>query len=160
LSQNRIGDQEINDANAQINSSSTTIHLKTYINNVSLHPSQMPRFKFHRFPIPITFRSCDFIRTMSSQAQFTKSLPTREPSADESKIIQDILSLYQCKPSENAYSHYAETAQFRDSVSIAKGKSQIQAQFNGMPKLFSSSETQGAITQERASHDRNESTVE
>jgi ketosteroid isomerase-like protein len=80
---------------------------------------------------------------MSSQAQFTKNLSSRQPSAEENKIIQDIIALYQCRPSEQAYSHYAETAQFRDPVSIAKGKAQIQAQFNGMPKLFSSSETQG-----------------
>lgn len=97
---------------------------------------------------------------MSSQAQFTKNLPTREPSADESKIIQDILSLYQCNPSEKAYSHYTETAQFRDPVSIAKGKSQIQAQFNGMPKIFSSSETQGSSIHERGTNNRNESVIE
>jgi hypothetical protein len=60
-----------------------------------------------------------------------------------SAIFPVLTQLYQCRPSEQAYSHYAETAQFRDPISIAKGKEQIQAQFNGMPKLFEKSETQG-----------------
>src|SRR5271169_4571787 len=34
-----------------------------------------------------------FLRTMSSQAQFTKNLPSRTPSSEESKIIQDILAV-------------------------------------------------------------------
>ena len=46
-------------------------------------------------------------------------------------------------PFSFSYDHYADTAQFRDPVSIAKGKLQIQSQFNGMPKLFSNSETKG-----------------
>jgi len=30
---------------------------------------------------------------MSSQAQFTKNLPSRKPTAEENKIIQDILAV-------------------------------------------------------------------
>lgn len=70
------------------------------------------------------------------------SLSTRQPSAEEKKIIDDVLDLYQLKPSEQAYSHYAETAVFHDPVSIAKGLESIKSQFNGMPKVFSESKTQ------------------
>lgn len=71
----------------------------------------------------------------------TKSLPTRQPTSAEKEIIDEVLSLYQCKPSEKAYSHYSETAVFSDPVSIAKGKKSIMSQFNGMPKLFAQSDT-------------------
>lgn len=63
------------------------------------------------------------------------SLPTRQPSSEERVIIDEILSLYQCRPSEKSYSHYADTAVFHDPVSIAKGKESIMSQFNGMPKI-------------------------
>lgn len=53
----------------------------------------------------------------------TKSLPTRQPTSSEKEIIDEVLSLYQCKPTEKSYSHYSETAVFSDPVSIAKGKS-------------------------------------
>jgi hypothetical protein len=33
------------------------------------------------------------LKTMSSQAQFTKNLPSRKPTAEENKIIQDILAV-------------------------------------------------------------------
>ncbi|CCG83609.1 protein of unknown function [Taphrina deformans PYCC 5710] len=72
----------------------------------------------------------------------TNTLPTRSPSSQEKEIIDEVLSLYQCKPSEKSYSHYAETAVFHDPVSIAKGKSSIMSQFNGMPKIFERSDTQ------------------
>ena len=66
----------------------------------------------------------------------------RQPNAQEKKIIDDILCLYQLKPSHQAYSHYAETAVFHDPVSIAKGLDSIKSQFNGMPKLFAESTTE------------------
>ena len=47
---------------------------------------------------------------------YTKNLPSREPSAEEIEIIQEILSLYQAKPTDKSYSHYAETAVFHDPV--------------------------------------------
>ncbi|ORY81015.1 hypothetical protein BCR37DRAFT_388031 [Protomyces lactucae-debilis] len=77
---------------------------------------------------------------MSTMPNF-KSLPTREASGSEKTIIEEVLSLYQCKPTEKAYSHYAENAVFSDPVSIAQGKAVIQSQFNGMPKIFKQSDT-------------------
>jgi len=66
----------------------------------------------------------------------------RQPNAQEKKIIDDILCLYQLKPSHQAYSHYAENAVFHDPVSIAKGLDSIKSQFNGMPKVFAESITE------------------
>jgi len=68
--------------------------------------------------------------------------PTRAPSSQEQKMIDDILLNYQLKPSHQTYSHYAEDAVFHDPVSIAKGKESIMAQFNGMPRLFAESVTE------------------
>ena len=67
---------------------------------------------------------------------------SRTPTASERQLIDDILLLYQLKPSEQAYSHYAPTAVFHDPVSIAKGLDSVKSQFNGMPKLFAQSTTQ------------------
>ena len=67
---------------------------------------------------------------------------TRQPNAQEQQIIDDILCLYQLKPSHQAYSHYAENAVFHDPVSIARGLDSIKSQFNGMPKLFAESITE------------------
>ncbi|KAJ8610082.1 hypothetical protein MRB53_038809 [Persea americana] len=66
---------------------------------------------------------------------------TRAASGKEQEIIDEVLDLYQLKPSDKAYSHYAETAVFHDPVSIARGLESIKSQFNGMPKLFASSTT-------------------
>jgi len=63
------------------------------------------------------------------------TLATRQPSAKEDKMIQDILCNYQLKPTEQTYSHYTEDAVFHDPVSIARGKESIQSQFNGMPRV-------------------------
>lgn len=71
----------------------------------------------------------------------TNTHKTREPTADEKSVIDRVLDLYQCKPSEKAYSIYAEDAVFHDPVSIAKGKQSIMSQFNGMPKIFKESKT-------------------
>lgn len=70
-------------------------------------------------------------------------LETRPATAKEQKLIDDILDLYQLKPSHQAYSHYAETAVFHDPVSIAKGLDSVKSQFNGMPRLFAESNTKG-----------------
>ena len=67
---------------------------------------------------------------------------TREPTATEKRLIDDILLLYQLHPSEQAYSHYTPNAVFHDPVSIAEGLDSIKSQFNGMPKLFAESTTQ------------------
>jgi ketosteroid isomerase-like protein len=74
------------------------------------------------------------------------SLATRQPKPEEKEIIDEVLDLYQLKPSEKAYSHYSETAVFHDPVSIAKGKKSIQSQFNGMPKIFSESITKRMLS--------------
>lgn len=70
---------------------------------------------------------------------------TREPSSKEQKLIDDILLNYQLKPTQETYSHYAEDAVFHDPVSIARGKESIQAQFNGMPRLFAESVTERTL---------------
>lgn len=67
---------------------------------------------------------------------------SRSPNANEKQLIDDILLLYQLKPCEQAYSHYAPNAVFHDPVSIAKGLDSIKSQFNGMPKLFAESTTE------------------
>ncbi|KAK0882055.1 hypothetical protein LTR87_004224 [Friedmanniomyces endolithicus] len=57
------------------------------------------------------------------------TMQTRQPSSKEQTVIDQVVSLYQCRPSEEAYSHYREDAVFHDP-------------FNGMPKLFERSDTQ------------------
>lgn len=63
------------------------------------------------------------------------SLATRQPKPEEKEIIDEVLDLYQLKPSEKAYSHYSETAVFHDPVSIAKGKKSIQSQLQVVPSF-------------------------
>ncbi|KAK3066004.1 hypothetical protein LTR53_017805 [Teratosphaeriaceae sp. CCFEE 6253] len=70
------------------------------------------------------------------------TLQTRQPSSTEKTIIDQVTSLYQCRPSDEAYSHYRKDAVFHDPVSIAKGLDSIKSQFNGMPKIFERSDTQ------------------
>ncbi|MCJ1399942.1 hypothetical protein MMC11_003145 [Xylographa trunciseda] len=74
--------------------------------------------------------------------QDTKTLASRQASPQEQEIIDEVLSLYQAKPTDKSYAHYSPTAVFHDPVSIAKGLPSIQSQFNGMPKAFSSSTTE------------------
>ncbi|MCJ1275987.1 hypothetical protein MMC21_003792 [Puttea exsequens] len=69
-------------------------------------------------------------------------LATRTPTPREKQLIKSILLLYQLRPSEQAYAYYAPTAIFHDPVSIAEGLDSIKSQFNGMPKIFASSETE------------------
>lgn len=69
---------------------------------------------------------------MSGTTQTSKGPQASRPAKpEEQRIIDDVLKLYQCKPSEQAYSHYAETAVFHDPVSIARGLESIKSQFNG-----------------------------
>lgn len=70
------------------------------------------------------------------------SIPTRQPKGDEQAVIDDVLCLYQLRPSEKVYARYAADAVFHDPVSIAKGLDSIKSQFNGMPKIFETSTTQ------------------
>ena len=101
----------------------------------SVHPR--PR-KQHTNPIFFSFRLNMSGVTESGAGTHT----TRQPNAQEKQIIDDILCLYQLKPSHQAYSHYAENAVFHDPVSIARGLDSIKSQFNGMPKLFAESTTE------------------
>lgn len=91
-----------------------------------------------------SYRSIDpkpFHRTIMTTPEESKNTPTKQPSQQEQKLIDDILQLYCLNPSHEVYSHYAEDAVFHDPVSIAKGKESIMSQFNGMPKIFARSET-------------------
>lgn len=86
-------------------------------------------------------------------AQRSKQRPTRSPNAEVKKVVDDILLLYQLKPSEQAYQHYRNDAIFSDPLSIAKGLGSIKSQFNGMPKIFSESTTEAsAILENQPSH--------
>jgi hypothetical protein len=72
---------------------------------------------------------------------------TRQPSGQEKQLIDDVLCLYQLKPSHQAYSHCAENAVFHP-VSIAQGLDSIKSQSNGMPKLFAESITESMSVRE------------
>ncbi|KAL9599812.1 MAG: hypothetical protein Q9219_003598 [cf. Caloplaca sp. 3 TL-2023] len=78
---------------------------------------------------------------MATTTSSAGTLSTRDPTASEKQLIDDIIQLYQLNPSEQAYRHYAPTAIFHDPVSIAEGLDSIKSQFNGMPKLFAESTT-------------------
>lgn len=60
---------------------------------------------------------------------------TRQPSGQEKQMIDDILCLYQLKPSHQAYSHYAENAVFHDPVSISRS-GQCQEPVQGHAKAL------------------------
>jgi hypothetical protein len=53
---------------------------------------------------------------------------TRHPSSQEKQLTDDVLCLYQPKPSHQAYSHYAENAVFHDPVSIDRGPGSTTSQ--------------------------------
>jgi hypothetical protein len=57
-----------------------------------------------------------FSQQLTRAMSDTKSLPSRQPSASERAVIDEVLSLYQAKPDEKSYSHYAENAVFHDPV--------------------------------------------
>ncbi|KAK1923969.1 hypothetical protein DB88DRAFT_488642 [Papiliotrema laurentii] len=76
------------------------------------------------------------------------SVPTfnfaeRQPTPEEKALIDDVLQLYQLKPVSSAYARYSPDATFHDPIGLAKGLESVKAQFNSMPKIFASSETQG-----------------
>ncbi|KXT12437.1 hypothetical protein AC579_694 [Pseudocercospora musae] len=80
-------------------------------------------------------------RALSTKRAMT-TIQGRQPSAEEKTIIDQVLTLYQLKPTDQSYAHYRTDAVFHDPVSIAKGLESIKSQFNGMPKLFARSDTQ------------------
>ncbi|KAG0140125.1 hypothetical protein CROQUDRAFT_53736 [Cronartium quercuum f. sp. fusiforme G11] len=81
----------------------------------------------------------DALNATGLTAEESKKLKTRTERDDEKVIIRCIKDLYTCKPSESSYEMYAEQATFHDPISIATPLSSIKSQFNGMPKVFSSS---------------------
>ncbi|WWD03214.1 hypothetical protein V865_001265 [Kwoniella europaea PYCC6329] len=84
-----------------------------------------------------------FIRMSSTEPTPTFGFKERQPSAEEQALVDDVLQLYQLNPISSAYARYDTNAQFHDPIGLAKGLEAIKAQFNGMPKIFSSSETKG-----------------
>ncbi|WWC94443.1 hypothetical protein V866_001289 [Kwoniella sp. B9012] len=84
-----------------------------------------------------------FIRMSSTESTPTFGFKERQPSSEEQALVDDVLQLYQLNPISSAYARYDTNAQFHDPIGLAKGLEAIKAQFNGMPKIFSSSETKG-----------------
>ncbi|WVQ67423.1 uncharacterized protein L199_005619 [Kwoniella botswanensis] len=84
-----------------------------------------------------------FIRMSSTESTPTFGFKERQPSSEEQALVDDVLQLYQLNPISSAYARYDTKAQFHDPIGLAKGLEAIKAQFNGMPKIFSSSETKG-----------------
>ncbi|KAK5169330.1 uncharacterized protein LTR77_005305 [Saxophila tyrrhenica] len=72
-------------------------------------------------------------------------MQTRQATPKEQELIDEVLSLYQLKPTDKSYCHYKPDAVFHDPVSIAQGLDSIKSQFNGMPKLFERSDTQQCV---------------
>ena len=97
-------------------------------------------------------RQTTFLSNSSRHVRHHKSNASvraiRQPSNQEKQLIDDVLCLYQLKPSHQAYSHYAENVVFHDPVSIAWGLDSIKSQFNGMPKLFAKSITESMSVKE------------
>lgn len=69
----------------------------------------------------------------------SRNLEVRSEREDEKIIVRCLKELYSCKPTEASYEMYAENATFHDPVTIATPLQTIKSQFNGMPKMFSSS---------------------
>ncbi|WWC88987.1 uncharacterized protein L201_003903 [Kwoniella dendrophila CBS 6074] len=67
----------------------------------------------------------------------------RQPTSEEKALVDDVLQLYQLNPVSSAYARYDESAQFHDPIGLAKGLDAVKSQFNGMPRIFSKSETKG-----------------
>ncbi|KAL7415735.1 hypothetical protein BDY24DRAFT_406288 [Mrakia frigida] len=66
----------------------------------------------------------------------SKALPTRQPTGEESKILEHIKELYRCAPTNDSFSIYSQTAIFHDPIGYADGLGPVRAQFEGLPKLF------------------------
>ncbi|KAF8322667.1 hypothetical protein DL93DRAFT_2050373 [Clavulina sp. PMI_390] len=66
----------------------------------------------------------------------SKALQTREPNDSETAIIDALHQLYRCKPKSSSYHIYDNNAIFHDPIGIAKGVDSIQAQFDGLAKMF------------------------
>ena len=73
------------------------------------------------------------ISTLGSNTQDTQTLGK--------EIVEDLLKLYQCHPTEEAYRHFDANIEFEDPLEYAKGADSVRSSFNSLPKLFTKSET-------------------
>ncbi|KAI9611845.1 hypothetical protein KEM48_004352 [Puccinia striiformis f. sp. tritici PST-130] len=90
-------------------------------------------------PINRTIMMSDHLNATGLSPEESRKLKSRSERDDEKTIIRCLKELYSCKPSEASYEMYAENATFHDPLTIATPLSTIKSQFNGMPKMFSSS---------------------
>eukprot|EP01111_Echinosteliopsis_oligospora_P014796 TRINITY_DN5676_c0_g1_i1.p1 TRINITY_DN5676_c0_g1~~TRINITY_DN5676_c0_g1_i1.p1 ORF type:complete len:161 (+),score=33.79 TRINITY_DN5676_c0_g1_i1:240-722(+) len=51
-------------------------------------------------------------------------------------VMEDIVTLYEGKPNEQAFKHFSDGAQFEDSISNSIGIKEVKAQFYAIPKVF------------------------
>lgn len=72
-------------------------------------------------------------------------------TAHNEEIIADLLALYQCKPLEVHYRHFAEDVEFEDPLEYASGIASVRSSLNSLPKLFTKSETKrhNVVTNEK-----------
>lgn len=61
--------------------------------------------------------------------------------SDREEIVNHILDLYSCKPTEECFKHYSDDVIFDDPIIYTTGLSNLRAQFYGMYKLFVKSTT-------------------
>jgi len=81
----------------------------------------------------------DHLNATGLTAEESRKLSPRTERDDEKIIVRCLKELYSCNPSEASYEMYAENATFHDPLTMATPLSTIKSQFNGMPKMFSSS---------------------
>jgi len=60
---------------------------------------------------------------------------------EREEIVNHVLDLYSCKPSEECFKHYGNDVIFDDPIIYTTGLSNLKAQFYGMQKLFVKSTT-------------------
>ena len=70
-----------------------------------------------------------------------KKMTTDELDERSKALVEDILLLYQCKPTEKCYSHFASTVEFEDPLEHAKGANSVRSSFNSLSGLFCKSDT-------------------
>ncbi|KAJ1991773.1 hypothetical protein H4R33_001230 [Dimargaris cristalligena] len=84
---------------------------------------------------------------MTDQSLQQRMVPSASSSAAPAlstarqQLLDDILQLYQCRPTHNLFRHYDNQAIFEDPISYLPGIGSIKAAFYAMPKLFRSSTT-------------------
>ncbi|KAJ9082123.1 hypothetical protein DSO57_1007454 [Entomophthora muscae] len=70
----------------------------------------------------------------------TETTLTNTPKVEVSpyikSVIQDMIDLYECHPTEKAFEIYDLVAEFEDPICYAQGSNEIKVQFYGMAKVF------------------------